>query len=64
MSLLNLAPDIQQDILLSPKMSVPESSIRALSAEVIWSRQREQWSKYFANDDATTRSQISLTRPE
>jgi DNA invertase Pin-like site-specific DNA recombinase len=61
MSLLNLAPDIQQDILLSPKMSVPESSIRALSAEVIWSRQREQWSKYFANDDATTRSQISLT---
>jgi hypothetical protein len=62
MSLLNLAPDIQQDILLSPKMSVPESSIRALSAEVIWSRQREQWSKYFANDDATTRSQISTSK--
>jgi len=43
MNLLNLAPDIQEDILLSAKMSVPETSIRALSAEVIWSRQREQW---------------------
>jgi hypothetical protein len=64
MSLLNLAPDIQQDILLSPKMSVPESSIRALSAEVIWSRQREQWNKYFANAGATTSSRMSLTRQE
>jgi len=43
MNLLNLAPDIQEDILLSTKMSVPETSIRALSAEVIWSRQRERW---------------------
>jgi len=49
MNLLNLATDIQQEILLSPKMSVPESSIRVLSAEVIWSRQRERWNKYFAN---------------
>lgn len=47
MNLLNLAPDIQEDILLSPKMRVPETSIRALSAEVIWSRQREQWQKLF-----------------
>jgi site-specific DNA recombinase len=62
MNLLNLASDIQENILLSPKMSVPESAIRALSAEVIWSRQREQWSKYFPNDGATARSQISLTR--
>jgi hypothetical protein len=63
MSLLNLATDIQQDILLSPKMNVPESSIRALSAEVIWSRQRERWNKYFANG-AGKRSCISLTRQE
>src|SRR5258708_5942151 len=64
MNLLNLAPDIQENILLSPRLSVPETSIRALSAEVIWSRQREHWQKYFANDDVSTQSCISLTRQE
>jgi len=62
MNLLNLAPDIQENILLSPRLSIPETSIRALSAEVIWSRQREHWQKYFANDDVATQSRISLTR--
>ena len=62
MNLLNLAPDIQESILLSPRMSVPEASIRAISAEVIWSRQREHWQKYFANEDFATRSHISLIR--
>ena len=53
MMLLNLAPDIQEEILSwahAPpgKISVRETSIRTLSSEVIWSRQREQWKHWFA----------------
>ena len=48
MNLLSLAPDIQQQILSWARegpdvRSVRETSVRALSSEVIWSRQREQW---------------------
>ena len=48
MNLLNLAPDIQEQI-LSWEQSPPtqpniwETSVRALRAEVLWSRQRQQW---------------------
>jgi DNA invertase Pin-like site-specific DNA recombinase len=50
MNLLSLAPDIQQQILSWARdarggQSVRETSVRALSAEVIWSRQREQWKR-------------------
>jgi hypothetical protein len=53
MNLLNLAPDIQEEILTwaheAPgPVSVRETSIRTLSREVIWSRQREQWKHWFA----------------
>jgi len=53
MNLLNLAPDIQEAILLmtgegSAEQSLWETSVRTLSAEVIWSRQREQWKKWSA----------------
>jgi hypothetical protein len=49
MNLLSLAPDIQQQILSWTKgapdgQNVREASLRALSSEVIWSRQRERWS--------------------
>ncbi len=64
MNLLNVAPDIQETILLSPRLSISETAIRALSAEVIWSRQRERWKKYFANEDFATRSHISLIRQD
>jgi DNA invertase Pin-like site-specific DNA recombinase len=53
MNLLSLAPDIQQQILswaqkAPGRQSVRETSVRALSSEVIWSRQREQWKTWFA----------------
>ena len=53
MNLLNLAPDIQEEILSwahepPGKVSLRETSIRTLSSEVIWSRQREQWKHWFA----------------
>ena len=53
MNLLSLAPDIQQQILswsgeASGQQSVRETWIRALSAEVIWSRQRDRWNRCLA----------------
>jgi hypothetical protein len=53
MNLLNLAPDIQEAILFltgegADEQSLRETSVRTLSAEVIWSRQREQWKKWSA----------------
>ena len=32
---------------------IREASVRKLGSEVVWSRQREQWKKYFANDGVT-----------
>jgi len=55
MDLLSLAPDIQQQILSWARepggQSVRETSVRVLSAEVIWSRQREQWKRWYARSD-------------
>jgi hypothetical protein len=46
-NLLNLAPDIQEDILfLEPttgRESVTERSLRSLVAEVDWRKQRRMW---------------------
>jgi DNA invertase Pin-like site-specific DNA recombinase len=57
MNLLNLAPDIQEAILFMEgegpaEQSLRETSVRTLSAEVIWSRQREQWKKWSARPSA------------
>jgi hypothetical protein len=48
MNLLNLAPDIQAQILswaagTPDQVSIPETTLRTLSSEVIWSRQRSRW---------------------
>jgi DNA invertase Pin-like site-specific DNA recombinase len=48
MNLLNLAPDIQEEILSwadvrSSKQHIREASVRKMSSEVLWTRQREQW---------------------
>ena len=56
MNLLSLAPDIQQQILSWAQgapdgQNVREAVVRALSSEVIWSRQREQWESWFAGPD-------------
>ena len=52
MNLLNLAPDIQERILMAAELPgqkcLREISVRPLCSEVIWSRQREQWSQRFA----------------
>jgi hypothetical protein len=53
MNLLNLAPDIQERILMAAELPgqkcLREISVRPLCSEVIWSRQREQWSQRFAH---------------
>jgi DNA invertase Pin-like site-specific DNA recombinase len=51
MNLLNLAPDIQEEILSwaggrHGKQRIRETTVRTLSAEVIWTRQREQWKNW------------------
>jgi DNA invertase Pin-like site-specific DNA recombinase len=45
MNLLQLAPDIQEEILLgnTPEDRLRESSIRKLSGVVLWSEQRDRW---------------------
>jgi hypothetical protein len=49
MNLLNLSAEIQEEILAdtntSPRGGVTETTVRALSSEVSWSRQRELWRK-------------------
>jgi hypothetical protein len=55
MNLLNLAPDIQEEILFltrdaAGKPGIREASIRRLGSEVLWSRQRQQWRKWFAEN--------------
>jgi DNA invertase Pin-like site-specific DNA recombinase len=50
MNLLQLAPDIQEEILVgsTPETRLRESAIRKLSGVVLWSEQREQWQKLLA----------------
>jgi len=45
MNLLQLAPDIQEEILLgnTPEDRLRESAIRKLSGVVLWSEQRDRW---------------------
>jgi hypothetical protein len=48
MNLLNLAPDIQEEILYLPQVTegkdpITERELRGIVAEVDWSRQREMW---------------------
>ena len=46
MNLLNLAPDIQEQILLAPEGTCPaERRLRELAAHAEWDRQRRAWSK-------------------
>jgi hypothetical protein len=47
MNLLNLAPDIQEELLTSSTLSaeetIPERSLRHVTAAVAWSQQRTLW---------------------
>lgn len=53
MSLLDLAPDIQEAILFaqptSPEARLRERDIRSIAREVEWSKQREMWRVTLAN---------------
>jgi hypothetical protein len=47
-NLLNLAPDIQEEILFlrpeeAEQFRISEPSLRKLTATLLWSQQREQW---------------------
>ena len=47
-SLLNLAPDIQEEILFLPlaesrRLRISEPSLRRLTSTLLWNQQREQW---------------------
>jgi hypothetical protein len=47
-SLLNLAPDIQEEILFlsaaeARQLRISEPSLRKLTATLLWNQQREQW---------------------
>jgi hypothetical protein len=47
-ALLNLAPDIQEEILFLPaaeaqQLRISEPSLRKLTATLLWNQQREQW---------------------
>jgi hypothetical protein len=51
MNLLNLAAEIQEEILSwgsggPAQRSIPETAIRTLSGEILWSRQRERWKNW------------------
>jgi hypothetical protein len=64
MNLLNLAPDIQEQILswggdvIDQHSGIRESTVRALSAEPIWSRQRLRWTEII---QAAWRQDVPLT---
>ena len=54
MSLLHLAPDIQEELLFLPRViegrdPVRERMVRSIAAEVDWKRQRKMWRKLKAN---------------
>ena len=68
MNLLNLAPDIQEEILSWAQeshgsQSIRETSIRTLSSEVMWNRQREQWKHWFANGKKATLPSQTSSQP-
>jgi hypothetical protein len=47
-ALLNLAPDIQEEILFLPaaeaqQLRISEPSLRKLTATLLWNQQREHW---------------------
>ena len=50
MNLVNLAPDIQEQILFLPptlegRAPITETSVRKIACEPFWNRQRAQWQK-------------------
>lgn len=57
MNFLNLAPDIQEEILFLPKTvrgrdPIRERHIRPVSAEFLWEKQREMWLRLKKQQDS------------
>jgi DNA invertase Pin-like site-specific DNA recombinase len=68
MNLLNLASDIQQEILSwtrepCGRASIRETTIRTLSSEVMWTRQRERWKHWFTNRKSSTLPSETSSQP-
>jgi hypothetical protein len=56
MNLLNLAPDIQEELLFLPpveqgKDAVTERELRAIVAEADWGQQRRLWREFVTSTD-------------
>jgi hypothetical protein len=54
-ALLNLAPDIQEEILFLPaaearRLHISEPSLRRLTATLLWNQQREHWRNLRCSD--------------
>jgi hypothetical protein len=67
MNLLNLAPDIQEEILFLPKTltgrdPVSERNIRQITAIVRWDRQRKSWREVRRHDQC--HPPLLVRRPE
>jgi hypothetical protein len=72
MSLLNLAPDLQEQILFLPRTergrdAVKETDLRLLTATVDWRKQRRMWAalqRRLESDDAGSRQVASASRSQ
>jgi hypothetical protein len=72
MSLLNLAPDLQEQILLLPRTergrdAVKETDIRPIAATLDWRKQRRMWAtlqQRIRGDEASSRQVVSATRTQ
>ena len=58
LTLLNLAPDIQEELLFLPRTTngrgeVQEKEVRQIAMELDWKKQREQWMKGFGDEKTT-----------
>jgi hypothetical protein len=72
MSLLNLAPDLQEQILLLPRTErgrdpVREADIRPIATTLDWRKQRRMWAtlqQRIRGDEASSRSVVSAPRTQ
>ena len=72
MSLLNLAPDLQEQILLLPRTdrgrdAVKETDIRPIATTLDWRKQRRMWAalqQRLSRDEDSSRSVVSAPRTQ
>jgi len=64
MNLLQLAPDIQEEILLgnTPEDRLRESAIRKLSGVILWSEQRDRWHALLRASAQKPRGRVAVAK--